>query len=115
MATIHVNRGGTNLGIFSEDEIRKGLGEGRFRGTDLAWREGMPSWQPLSQFSEFADVSASATPTPAAASATPPGAGGSVGSGAGAPPPQGGGVTPPPPGVGGAIPPATPPVMVAPG
>ncbi len=54
MATIHVNRGGTNLGTFSEDEVRSGLRGARFLGTDLGWREGMSAWQPLSQFSEFA-------------------------------------------------------------
>lgn len=58
---IHVNRGGTNLGTFSEDDVRAGLRSGRFVGTDLGWREGMPSWQPLSQFTEFAsDIPATA-------------------------------------------------------
>ncbi|MEP6603654.1 MAG: YIP1 family protein [Spartobacteria bacterium] len=65
MATIHVNRAGNNLGIFSEDDIRAGLRSGRFAGTDLGWREGMPSWQPLSQFSEFsAEISAAASAPP---------------------------------------------------
>lgn len=67
MATIHINRGGTNLGTFAEDEVRTGLRAGRFLGTDLGWREGMPAWQPLSQFSEFAADLAAAATTPAAA------------------------------------------------
>ena len=35
MATFHINRGGTNLGTFSEDEVRDGLRSGKFFGTDL--------------------------------------------------------------------------------
>jgi hypothetical protein len=63
MATIHINRGGTNLGTFSEEEVRAGLRAARFMGTDLGWREGMPAWQPLSQFSEFAaDLAAASVP-----------------------------------------------------
>src|SRR5216117_3047603 len=54
MATFHINRGGTNLGTFSEDEVREGLRSGKFAGTDLGWREGMATWQPLAQISEFA-------------------------------------------------------------
>jgi len=60
MAMIHVNRGATSLGTFSEEDVRDGLRTGRFLSTDLGWREGMPSWQPLSQFAEFA----AATPAP---------------------------------------------------
>jgi hypothetical protein len=54
MATFHINRSGTNLGTFSEDEVREGLRSGNFAGTDLGWREGMSTWQPLAQISEFA-------------------------------------------------------------
>src|SRR5207244_13506955 len=54
MATFHINRGGTNLGTFSEDEVRGGMRSGKFTGTDLGWREGMATWQPLTQISEFA-------------------------------------------------------------
>jgi hypothetical protein len=54
MATFHINRSGTNLGTFSEDEVREGLRSGKFVGTDLGWREGMATWQPLAQISEFA-------------------------------------------------------------
>ena len=41
MATFHINRSGTNLGTFSEDEVREGFRSGKFVGTDLGWREGM--------------------------------------------------------------------------
>jgi len=71
MAMIHVNRSGTSLGVFSEDDVRAGLRSGRFLPTDLGWREGMPQWQPLSQFTEFAadlpSMAAGAPPPP-----TPP-------------------------------------------
>jgi len=51
---IHVNRGATSLGAFPEEQVREGIRSGRFLPTDLGWREGMASWQPLSQFAEFA-------------------------------------------------------------
>src|SRR5881398_6564 len=66
MAIIHVNRSGTSLGTFSEDDVRAGLRSGRFVGTDLGWREGMAQWQPLSQFAEFS------SDIPAAGAATSP-------------------------------------------
>ena len=66
MATFHINRSGTSLGTFSEEDVRAGLRTGRFLGTDLGWRDGMANWQPLAQISEFAqDI-------PAAGAATPP-------------------------------------------
>jgi hypothetical protein len=73
MAMIHVNRGATSLGAFPEEQVREGIRAGRFLPSDLGWREGMASWQPLSQFTEFADDIAAApagsaplpqTPTP---------------------------------------------------
>src|SRR5438132_8064932 len=66
MAMIHVNRSGTSLGTFPEEDVREGLRTGRFAATDLGWREGMATWQPLSQFPEFA------TTTPGAPPAQPP-------------------------------------------
>jgi hypothetical protein len=61
MAMIHVTRGATSLGTFSEEDVREGLRTGRFLSTDLGWREGMASWQPLSQFEEFRET---APPSP---------------------------------------------------
>jgi hypothetical protein len=62
---IHVNRGQTSLGVFSESEVREGLSAGRFALTDIGWREGMANWQPLSQFPEFAATAATAaSPVP---------------------------------------------------
>ena len=62
MAMIHVNRGATSLGVFSEEEVREGLRTGRFAPTDIGWREGMANWQPLSQFTELAGVIPTAPP-----------------------------------------------------
>src|SRR4029434_3841608 len=55
---VHVNRGTTSLGVFSEEQVREGLGTGRFASTDIGWRDGMANWQPLSQFPEFAGAAA---------------------------------------------------------
>src|SRR2546423_13917638 len=65
MAMIHVNRGATSLGAFPEEQVREGIRAGRFLPTDLGWKEGMASWQPLSQFAEFAEDFAAA-PAPSA-------------------------------------------------
>jgi hypothetical protein len=62
MAMIHVNRGATSLGTFSEEEVREGLRTGRFVPTDIGWREGMTSWQPLSQFPELGAAAPAAPP-----------------------------------------------------
>jgi GYF domain 2 len=65
---IHRSRGTTNLGIFSEEEVRAGLHSRRFAPSDIGWREGMGNWQPLSQFAEFVLFSA----PPAQARSQPP-------------------------------------------
>lgn len=72
MANIHINRSGTALGIFPEEEVSEGLKTARFLPTDLAWREGMATWLPLSQFPEFAPAGAPPPPSGAIPSATPP-------------------------------------------
>jgi hypothetical protein len=60
--------------VFSEQEIREGLSSGRFAPSDIGWREGMATWQPLSQFSEFAGAAAPVVPPvqEAGAAPTPP-------------------------------------------
>ncbi len=67
---IHVNRGATSLGAFPEEEVREGLRTGRFASSDLGWREGMPGWKPLSQFSEFAAAAPAAPPPQIGATST---------------------------------------------
>jgi hypothetical protein len=75
MATFHINRSGTGLGTFSEEDVRAGLRSGRFLGTDLGWRDGMPTWQPLAQISEFAqDIPVVGAAVPAQPQAASPGA-----------------------------------------
>ncbi len=74
MAMIHVNRGATSLGAFPEEEVREGLRTGRFALSDLGWREGMPSWKPLSQFEELGAAAPAAPPPQAGATATEPAA-----------------------------------------
>ena len=70
MAMIHVNRGATSLGAFPEEEVREGLRTGRFVPTDIGWREGMASWQPLSQFSELGGAAPAVPPAQVGAGAT---------------------------------------------
>ena len=55
---IHLARDGSALGIFTEAEVREGLAAGRFRPSDLAWRQGMPTWTPLAGWPEFAGAGA---------------------------------------------------------
>lgn len=50
---IHLARDGAALGIFTESEVREGLASRRFLPTDLAWREGMPAWRALAEWTEF--------------------------------------------------------------
>jgi hypothetical protein len=74
MATYHINRSGTSLGTFSEEDVRAGLRTGRFLGTDLGWRDGMPAWQPLAQISEFVqDIPAAGAAVPAQPEGASPG------------------------------------------
>jgi len=70
MAMISIARDGKSFGNFSEEAVREGLRSGRYLPTDLGWREGMATWQPLSQFPEFAADMPAGTPPPAPT--TPP-------------------------------------------
>jgi hypothetical protein len=65
-SSIHIGRGSTRLGAFSEEEVREGLRTGRFTLTDLGWQEGMENWKPLAEFSEL-----TATPPPPLPGDTP--------------------------------------------
>jgi len=57
MAMIHVNRNRETLGKFTDQEVADGLKSGRFLPDDLAWQEPMPSWQPLSTFTDLPEAS----------------------------------------------------------
>ena len=45
---IHVARDGQKSGPYSPEEVRARLAAGELRHTDMAWHDGLPSWQPLS-------------------------------------------------------------------
>ena len=62
---IHVARNSAQLGIFAPEDIIAGLSSGRFLASDLAWRDGMPAWTPLGDWSEFRG--AGVPPSPGAA------------------------------------------------
>lgn len=47
---IFIARHHQQLGQFTDEEVARGLREGRFLPTDLAWKEGMEQWRPLSEF-----------------------------------------------------------------
>jgi hypothetical protein len=47
---IHVVHNNDQSGPYPEDEIRQKLTSGDFLPTDLAWKEGMEKWEPLSSF-----------------------------------------------------------------
>ncbi len=75
---ITIARDGKSFGNFSEEAVREGLRSGRYLPTDLGWREGMTTWQPLSQFPEFAADMPAGSPPPGAPSTSPIVAPGSV-------------------------------------
>lgn len=61
---MHINRNRQSLGQFSDEEVAEGLKSGRFLPSDLAWQEGMDSWQPLSSISNLPEVSPQEFPAP---------------------------------------------------
>lgn len=65
MGMIHINRNRQSLGQFSEQEVADGLKSGEFLPDDLAWREPMESWQPLSTFTGLPPASEDVGPVPA--------------------------------------------------
>lgn len=44
------------MGEFTPEEVAEGLESGKFLPTDLAWREPMPEWKPLSEFDNLPEV-----------------------------------------------------------
>lgn len=53
MNKIHIARDRQSLGQFSPEEVAEGLASGKFLSTDLAWREPMETWKPLSEFTDL--------------------------------------------------------------
>ncbi len=66
---ILVAKNGSQLGPFSEADIRTKLASGEFAPTDFAWKEGMASWSPLSQM--FTDAPAPGASPSATADSAP--------------------------------------------
>lgn len=57
---IWIGRDGERHGPYKEEEVRQWLRSGQVKGSDLAWREGLADWQPLSTL--FSDVTPDAAP-----------------------------------------------------
>jgi hypothetical protein len=62
MNRIHVARNRQALGQFSPEEVADGLASGEFLPTDLAWREPMETWKPLSEFTDLPPATRSIVP-----------------------------------------------------
>lgn len=62
MNRIHIARDRQSLGQFSPEEVAEGLASGEFLPTDLAWREPMESWKPLSEFTDLPPATRSLVP-----------------------------------------------------
>jgi hypothetical protein len=75
---IHVNRDSENIGKFNDQDVADGLKSGRFRPTDLAWREPMTSWAPLSTFTDLPPPEETADLVPEASTTAPINAGGRI-------------------------------------
>jgi hypothetical protein len=67
---IHVARNSAQLGVFAPEEIQAGLQSGRFLASDLAWRDGMPAWTPLGDWSEFRAAGVPSSPASMTAAPT---------------------------------------------
>src|SRR5262245_36480153 len=62
MNRIHIARNRQALGQFSPEEVAEGLASGELLPTDLAWREPMATWQPLSEFTDLPPATRSLAP-----------------------------------------------------
>lgn len=60
---IWIGRDGERHGPYKEDDVRDWLRSGQVKGSDLAWREGLADWQPLSVLFPDVTVDASVPPT----------------------------------------------------
>jgi len=76
MFRIHIARNRQSLGEFTPEEVAEGLHSGKFLPTDLAWREPMTAWKPLSEWDNLPSVELTPPPldpsleTPAPAAPT---------------------------------------------
>jgi len=47
MSNVYILKDGQQLGPFTEDQIKEGMYQGRYKGDDMAWKEGTADWQPI--------------------------------------------------------------------
>jgi hypothetical protein len=78
MAMIHINRDSENIGKFNDQDVADGLKSGRFLPTDLAWREPMTSWAPLSTFTDLPPPEETTDSVPEASTTAPTKSGGRI-------------------------------------
>lgn len=78
MAMIHINRDSENIGKFNDQDVADGLKSGRFLPTDLAWREPMTNWAPLSTFTDLPPPEETADSVPEASVTAPTKSGGRI-------------------------------------
>lgn len=56
MDEIYIARGNERLGPFSASEIQMRIAQGHFSVTELAWKQGMPDWVPLTALLPTASI-----------------------------------------------------------
>lgn len=64
MDTLHLARDGASLGTHGRAEVLVGLGDGRFRPSDLSWSPGETAWVPLRERPWAAGMMPAAEPLP---------------------------------------------------
>lgn len=64
MSRIHIARNHASLGQFSPEEAAEGLKTGELLPSDLAWRDPMDEWKPLSTFTDLPEVEVSTLTPP---------------------------------------------------
>lgn len=54
--TVYISLGGQRLGPFNEEELRERIASRNISLSDLAWKEGEPTWKPLNQMPEVVEL-----------------------------------------------------------
>jgi hypothetical protein len=67
---IYILQNGEQAGPYTRDQLQQFLAAGQVQGTDLAWREGLAEWVPLSSIVPVLGGKAKAAPAPAERPAT---------------------------------------------
>lgn len=64
----YYSKNAAQLGPVSLDELRAKIASGEISGSEMAWREGMPDWRPISSIAELQDSMAGVQAAPEAES-----------------------------------------------